>query len=269
MKWELLLPRTKLGPHRQHGLQLETLEQPTTHVRLTIYPDGGIKRLRLVGRRATPKTPNERSQRSILTSQSIGDPLSLPLSISKASNATVPHSSPLRIPALPLTSEAFAPYGWVIQSYPNPNHVPKGIKVDVVNFGSAIKYNRLSPIHALAIPGKEKLKQVPNFSVFRGTPTQSIGGSTGTKFEVKVLERHEYTTQTFSPLAGGGDRYLIIVALPSKDDGKPDLKTLRSFMATSAQAFTYKPNVSILWFVHRQKLQRLICIVIRSGIIRW
>ncbi|KIP04204.1 hypothetical protein PHLGIDRAFT_109867, partial [Phlebiopsis gigantea 11061_1 CR5-6] len=51
--WTVVLPRTKLGPHRQHQFQLQNVgAQPYTHIRVTIYPDGGIKRVRAVGRRA-------------------------------------------------------------------------------------------------------------------------------------------------------------------------------------------------------------------------
>ena len=241
--WEPLLPRTKLGPHRQHCLQVAQISKPTTHVRLTIYPDGGVKRLRLVGRRATLASPKEGTPKS-----------TLPVQVTALANAYLPpspssenaecESSILNIPALPLTPEAFASYGWVIQSYPNPHHAPKGIQVDVVNFGSAMKFNRLSPIIALPIPGKKSLEQRANLSVFRGKPTQSFGGAEMAKFEVKVLERHEYTSQTFTPLAAGGDRYLVIVALPSEADGSPDLKTLRAFIGSTTQGFTYKPNVS-------------------------
>jgi allantoicase len=53
--WEELLPRTKLRPHARHLLSkpLAALG-PFTHVRLLIYPDGGISRLRIHGRVAEP-----------------------------------------------------------------------------------------------------------------------------------------------------------------------------------------------------------------------
>lgn len=51
--WQELLPQTKLKAHHQHYLKAELSEcDPATHVRLSIYPDGGISRLRLVGRLA-------------------------------------------------------------------------------------------------------------------------------------------------------------------------------------------------------------------------
>ncbi|GCC30625.1 allantoicase [Chiloscyllium punctatum] len=48
LKWKLLLPITKLKPHQQHSYPTE-MKDILTHVRLTIKPDGGISRMRLLG----------------------------------------------------------------------------------------------------------------------------------------------------------------------------------------------------------------------------
>ncbi len=52
--WVPLLPRTKLQPHTAHVFEEELAEQkgagmPATHVRMRIWPDGGVSRLRLYG----------------------------------------------------------------------------------------------------------------------------------------------------------------------------------------------------------------------------
>jgi allantoicase len=49
-RWQALLPPTKLRPHHRHffSKELRTLP-PISHVRLNIYPDGGISRLRVYG----------------------------------------------------------------------------------------------------------------------------------------------------------------------------------------------------------------------------
>ncbi|KAK9899775.1 Allantoicase [Cystobasidium minutum MCA 4210] len=237
-EWELILPRTKTGPHRQHCLQLQQLSHPVTHVRMTIYPDGGVKRLRLIGRRAVDGVKSEPSQVPQEASTSVNGTTGA----STASNKPLPNTKFPTIPALPLTPEAFAAYGHVIQAYPNPHHVPKGTKVVSANFGSALKFNHLSPITALPHPTDANAVQAPNFSVYHCTPTQELGGPSKAKFEVRVLEKHEYSSQSFIPLGGGSDRYLVIVALPGQD-GQPDLQTLRAFTASSSQGFTYAPNV--------------------------
>ncbi|XP_020372409.1 allantoicase [Rhincodon typus] len=48
LKWKLVLPVTKLKPHQQHSYSTE-MKDTLTHVRLTIKPDGGISRMRLLG----------------------------------------------------------------------------------------------------------------------------------------------------------------------------------------------------------------------------
>ena len=50
MKWEPLLPKSKLLAHHEHFFETEIANGgPYTHVRLSIFPDGGISRLRLWG----------------------------------------------------------------------------------------------------------------------------------------------------------------------------------------------------------------------------
>lgn len=49
--WRELVPRTKLEPDAQHRFRAVGRSGPVTHVRFSIYPDGGVARLRLYGRR--------------------------------------------------------------------------------------------------------------------------------------------------------------------------------------------------------------------------
>jgi allantoicase len=49
VRWRELIPRTKLQPHARHELQVLAEREPATHVRLSIFPDGGVARLRLYG----------------------------------------------------------------------------------------------------------------------------------------------------------------------------------------------------------------------------
>ena len=51
VKWRALVPRAKLQPHARHVFDVATEGRSVgTHVRLSIYPDGGVARLRLFGR---------------------------------------------------------------------------------------------------------------------------------------------------------------------------------------------------------------------------
>lgn len=49
--WRELVPRTKLKADTQHRFRAVGRSGPVTHVRFSIYPDGGVARLRLYGRR--------------------------------------------------------------------------------------------------------------------------------------------------------------------------------------------------------------------------
>lgn len=54
--WPLLLPQTKLGMDRQHLFENELNDVGViSHVRLSIFPDGGVSRLRIVGKLADPE----------------------------------------------------------------------------------------------------------------------------------------------------------------------------------------------------------------------
>ncbi|XP_060644006.2 probable inactive allantoicase [Anolis sagrei] len=56
-KWKILLPATKLKPHKRHFFDATMIEalEVFTHVRLTLVPDGGISRMRLWG---FPRAPS-------------------------------------------------------------------------------------------------------------------------------------------------------------------------------------------------------------------
>jgi allantoicase len=52
-RWSPALHETKLGPDARHFFDLgSTNSGPATHVRLNVFPDGGVSRLRLWGRGA-------------------------------------------------------------------------------------------------------------------------------------------------------------------------------------------------------------------------
>ena len=53
VRWTRIVAREKLQPHARHRFAPQRII-PATHVRLNIYPDGGVARLRLFGKRAVP-----------------------------------------------------------------------------------------------------------------------------------------------------------------------------------------------------------------------
>lgn len=231
--WTEILTRTKLGPHRQHYFQLENTSARFTHVKLTIFPDGGVKRVRVLGRR-----------------ESAGINLPSTWGVSPAvdvrSDSEVPWTGgSMRIPILPLTPEAFASFGKVIQAYEH-NATPKGVRITSANAGTAAKFHKLAVLDA-RYPASAP-KATTGLSVYRCSPVEMDKALTLT-----VLERHSFTTQAFIPMTNNPSTYLVVVALNGEDD-QPNLRTARGFHATSSQGIMYNLGV---WrtFIHFDKFR--------------
>ena len=229
--WTLILPRTKLGPHRQHYFQLENTEGNTyTHVKVTIYPDGGLQRIRILGRRNANDNENIAEDVGHLGSASAVEESVLAVSPTK-----------LVIPVLPLTPEAFAPFGRVIQAYDDATAAPKGTKTSSANAGLAIKFHKLSLVES-SYP--KDTGATTGISVYRCQP---LAVSDPGVIPLNVLERHPFTNQAFIPMgqsSGSGTTSTYIVAVAKTGiDGHPDLSTLRAFLATCAQGVVYNTAV--------------------------
>ncbi|KAJ2241979.1 Allantoicase [Coemansia sp. RSA 455] len=139
----------------------------------------------------------------------------------------------------PLTIESFQPYGDVIQLEGNKNVV-------LANQGTAKRVNYVAKLENLRETTGPALQNArPNMCIFSSAPRPTVGG----RFEVKLLERHPYSSQVFMPIFQHGVRnsnpdepcYLVIVAENGSDD-KPDLNTIRAFAASSTQGINYKAN---------------------------
>lgn len=152
------------------------------------------------------------------------------------------------LPALPLSPEAFANFGQVVQGYKDLNAVPRNVRVTSANQGSAHKFNKISLLES-SYP--ENVHATTGLSVYRCQP---IDAKPGGHWDIKVLERHLHTNQAFIPMGPGfpseGDQglkesakgYLVIVAQNGKDD-RPDLETMRAFIATPAQGIVYNTGI--------------------------
>ena len=127
------------------------------------------------------------------------------------------------IRAISLTQKDYAAYGDVIAARSDVSPVS-------ANMGTAARFNSLTKLENLR-PGKSEA----NVCVYHCEP-QIVRPVD--QFMVRVLERHFFSTQTFVPM--NASRYLVIVCL-GKD--RPDLTTLRAFLASSSQGITYKPGV--------------------------
>lgn len=148
--------------------------------------------------------------------------------------------------AIPLTQDEYRAYGDVIEARAD-------VKPVTANLGFARRHNFLAPISDLR-PGRAS----PNLCVFRCDPMVPPGG---TQFDVKLLERHEHSTQAFIPM-NGVRRYLVLVALGGDS---PDIKTLKAFMATGSQGITYRPGIWHHPLVALDQVSDFTCLVYECG----
>jgi ureidoglycolate lyase len=116
----------------------------------------------------------------------------------------------MEIIAEPLTPEAFAPFGDVIDYPAAPGRT---------FFNDALGNARPHAKFDLSLARVEPLGILP----LRATS----------------MERHEFSSQTFLPLAVS--RCLVVVA-PHAPGGGPDTRHARAFIATARQGFTYRMN---------------------------
>jgi ureidoglycolate hydrolase len=189
----------------------------------------------------------------------------MPLTVQLGSDVNV------TVTAEPLTPEAFAPFGDVVAN-PRPGRLPADLASEPETFpanaapanqGTAITYSDASRVRSL-YDQAPSARADPKVTIFASEPRRlappppGSGGARG-QVNVWILERHPFTTQTFTPLRSAVDGYLVIVApslpasqqdahLPVPVDGNgdrlpgrglPDVRSLKAFVATSSQAVTY------------------------------
>ena len=111
----------------------------------------------------------------------------------------------------PLNAKDFAPFGDVIEMPNKPGRI---------YFQDSLGNLRAHASASLSTTLKEPNRDLP--------------------IEISLLERHEFSSQSFLPAHVG--TWLIVVA-PHTADAKPDLARVQAFLADSSQGITYKPNV--------------------------
>jgi ureidoglycolate lyase len=108
-----------------------------------------------------------------------------------------------------LVADAFLPFGEVLEAPTEP--------------GQSFFNSTLANLRASASPNLRIVNRLP----------------TALPLQASLLERHEFSSQTFLPLEVG--RVLIVVA-PHAAEGGPDVKRAQAFLASARQGFTYRPN---------------------------
>ena len=116
----------------------------------------------------------------------------------------------------PLTKDAFAPFGQVIEA--DPAHMK------FINGGNTERFHALAEAEVTG----EGARVILN--IFRGQPRPF-------PYELTMMERHPFGSQSFSPL--NGRPYLIVVS--EDDEGKPGEPQV--FLARGDQGVNYRRNV--------------------------
>ena len=199
-----------------------------THIKTTIHPDGGIKRIRAIGRKVE----------GALTAPVIRSSTRRLLSLRERS-LSPSKSDIMFVPVIPLTEEAYAPFGQVIQAY-DASAAPSSVKITAANAGTADKFHKLSSVSS-SYPSSSSATTA--ISVYRCRPLDDLEDGLTV---LRTLERHPYTTQAFIPMGSPADQtadgYLVVVAHNGSDD-KPDMRTLKAFRATTSQGISYNAGV--------------------------
>jgi len=118
----------------------------------------------------------------------------------------------MRLTAQPLTAEAFAPFGEVLEAPGAPGRA---------YFDRALANLRPAASPSLSIVAKEPVAALP----LRST----------------VMERHPFSSQSFIPMDAG--RWLAVVAPRAAEGGGPDIARARAFLARGDQGVTYGVGV--------------------------
>ncbi|MCP3708550.1 ureidoglycolate lyase [Paraburkholderia sp. CNPSo 3274] len=116
----------------------------------------------------------------------------------------------------PLTPEAFAPFGDVIEL--------AGAKQIPINLGTTIRFHDLAKVDVTDDGGRTLV------NLFRGQPREL-------PFEVKMLERHPLGSQAFLPL---NDKPYLVVVAPV---GELDVTQIRTFVSRGWQGVNYAKGV--------------------------
>ena len=126
----------------------------------------------------------------------------------------------------PLTTEAFAPFGDVVEA--------GATTAIMINGGNTERYDSLARVQV------ENSDDHAVINIFRAQPRMTQYGQRATDkrtMQVEMMERHPFGSQSFQPLSG--EPYLVLVA-DALEDLKPE--NLHLFLARADQGINYHKN---------------------------
>ncbi len=116
----------------------------------------------------------------------------------------------------PLTGSAFAPFGEVIEADP--------ATMRLINGGTTERFHALATAEAAGEGARVVI------SIFRGQPRDF-------PYQVTMMERHPFGSQSFSPVSG----LPFLVVVSPDEDGRPGRP--QAFLARADQGVNYRRNV--------------------------
>ncbi|HUP24598.1 MAG TPA: ureidoglycolate lyase [Thermoanaerobaculia bacterium] len=123
----------------------------------------------------------------------------------------------IELHAEPLTREAFAPFGDVIDA--------RGVAGVAINDGNALRFDDFCSVDVATGGGH------PRLAIFQVEAASS-------PLSLRLLERHPLGTQAFVPLAG--QRFVVVVALPGLGPDELVPAQLRAFVTDGRQGTNYR-----------------------------
>ena len=115
--------------------------------------------------------------------------------------------------AVPLTADAFRPFGEVIET-------DNASEIRLINEGTTTRFHDIAPVDVSAEGGRALI------SIFRGKPFEA-------PVRIAMLERHPLGSQAFVPLEG---RAFLVVVAPDRN-GSPGEPL--AFLASGRQGVSY------------------------------
>ncbi|QRM56371.1 ureidoglycolate lyase [Sinorhizobium sp. BG8] len=123
---------------------------------------------------------------------------------------------PIALSIRPLTREAFAPFGTVIEADPST--------MRHINGGTTERYHALAEAEVAGADARVII------NIFRGSPRAF-------PYTVDMMERHPLGSQSFSPI----DNRPWLVVVSEDENGRPGVPQV--FLATGRQGVNYRRNV--------------------------
>ncbi|GMM36774.1 ureidoglycolate hydrolase [Saccharomycopsis crataegensis] len=159
-------------------------------------------------------------------------------------------STPIKVE--PLTIKGFAKFGSIVS--PDEEIATSATNTNATatanaNYGTAIKLRKVSQVANHFSQSSSPQSQSTNLNIFRCfPPIHAMSNITNHSFQYtgKVLERHRYSSQTFTPMGRARNKvgYIVVCCLSDDDDPNklPDPQTIEAFYCMANQAVTYGPG---------------------------